>query len=491
MRRFRPFLFWLFVCLFFSTTSGVLFYTFGYRFNFQRGIFVYTGSISIKSTPETVDIYVDNELVPQAKLGILNRSVHIGGLAPGEHFIKVTLPGYSTWSKKTTIQSGLSTEFWNVFLVKENNTPETISGTVGAEKVFQAREKWLLAVAKKSGATFSVDVLDTNAKTDTPIFSLADVSLPKDGEENIEWSPDDKKLLVPLEQNGARSYYVIDIATKKALSLNEFTKTKELGSIKNPRWDPANRNFLLYLKSNTLYRVDTGSADAIPLFVRENIRDYNFSGENIYYLSNDNGIIYRVPGNSPDTKPTQITTFSLNLIPDSPYSLILYDDARLTLREHKTGKLWIYNKLPTSETILREIAEKDVKGVQFSDDGKKLLFFTGNEISVYFVRDWEAQPLRTNDTITQVARFSQTIKNVVWAEDYEHIFFSLGNTAKMIELDNRGKRNITDLATFSSPLLQILPRFDENYIYFTASSDGTTDAVSRIQPYQKLNIFGF
>jgi len=491
MRRFRPFLFWLFVLLFFSITSGVLFYTFGYRFNFERGIFVYTGSISIKSTPETVNIYVDNELIPQKKLGLLNKSIHIGGLAPGEHFIKVTLPGYSTWSKKTTIQSGLSTEFWNVLLVKENNTPEAISGTVGAEKVFQAQEKWLLAVAKKSGTTFSVDVLDTNAKTDTPIFLLSDVSLPGDGEENIEWSPDGKKLLIPLDQNEIRSYSVVDIATKEVLSLNELTKTKEIGSIKNPRWDPANRNFLLYLKNNVLYRIDTGSIDATPLFVKENIRDYNFSGENIYYLSNDNGIIYRVPGNSPDTKPTQITTFSINLIPDSSYSLILYDDARLTLREQKTGKLWVYNKVTDANAILRVIAEKDIKGVQFSDDGKKLLFFTDNKISVYFVRDWEAQPLRTNDTVVQIARFSNTIKNIVWAEDYEHVFFSLGNTAKMVELDNRGERNITDLATFSSPILQILPRFDENYIYFTTSSDETTDAVSRVQPYQKTNIFGF
>jgi Tol biopolymer transport system component len=492
MRRLRPLLFWLFVGFFFCTTSGVLFYTFGYRFNFERGIFIYSGSISIKSSPETVDIRVDNELIPQKKLGILNRSIHIGGLTPGEHFVEVSAPGYTSWSKKTTVQSGLSTEFWNVFLVKQNNTPEVITGTAGTLKVFQAREQGLLALAEKKNGLFTVNILDTNTKTSEQVFSLSDASLPADGEENIEWSPDDKKVLIPLEQGDFHTYYIVDIASKQVLSLNELTQSKgKEDSIRNPRWDPANRNFLLYLKGTTLNRIDTGTTDALPLFVKENVRDYNFSGQDTYYLSNDNGIIYRIFGSSTDTEPLQVTTLSIDMLPDSLYTLILYDDARLTVREQKTGKLWVYNKLSSSEIIFRTIAERDVRGIQFSDDGKKLLFFTGNEISVYFLRDWEAQPLREHDTIIQIARFSNTIKNVVWAEDYEHILFSLGNNAKIIELDNRDRRNMADLATFSSPLLQILPRFDENYVYFVTSQSEEADAVSRTLFSEETGLFGF
>lgn len=492
MRRIRPFLFWLFVVLFFSTTSGVLFYTFGYRFNFERGIFIYSGSISIKSNPETVDIHIDSELIPQKKLGILNRSIHIGGLMPGEHFIEVSAPGYSTWSKKTTVQSGLSTEFWNVLLVKENNPQEVISGTAHTLKIFQAREQGLLAVAKKNGNVFTVDILNTNTKMNEQVFSLEDASLPADGEENIEWSPDNKKILIPVEQAGKHIYFIVDIASKQVISLNDITQNKIKGIvIQDPRWDPANRNFLLYREGNILYRIDAGVADATPLFVKENIRDYSLSGQDIYYFSQDNGIVYRIPAGSVDTKPTQITTVPIALLPEGSYVLILYDDARLTIREQKTGKLWIYNKISPSQIIFKEITEKDVKGVQFSDDGKKLLFFTNNEISVYFVRDWEAQPIREKDTTTQIARFSNTVRNVVWTEDYEHILFSLGNNAKIIELDNRDRKNIADFSIFSSPLIQILPRFDENYIYFVSSANGETDAVSRATFSEKTGILGF
>jgi hypothetical protein len=491
MRRIRPFLFWLFVILFFSTSSGVLFYTFGYRFNFERGIFVYTGSISIKATPQTVDIRIDDELIPQAKLGIINRSIHIGGLTPGEHFVEVSAPGYLPWSKKTTVQSGLSTEFWNVFLVKENNTPETIAPTAGAVKVFQARKQGTLAVAKEQGTTLTVDILDTTAETAEQVFSLPDATLPADGKENIEWSPDDRKLLIPVEQAGAQSYYVVDIASKESISLLELAKNQVARSVHNPRWDPVNRNFLLYLANGVLNRIDAGSADATPLFIKNHIRDYNFSGQDIYYLSNDNGIIYQIPGSSADKDPIQVTTTSLSLLPDSDYTLILYDGLRLTLREEKTGKLWVYNKVSDLESFFHVIAESGVEGIQFSDDGKKLLFFTTNEISVYFLRDWEAQPLRTRDSSFQIARFSKPIKNVVWAEDYEHVIFSSNGSAKIIEIDNRDKRNMADLATFSSPLLQILPRFDENFVYFVTASDENTDAVSRITFAERLNFLGF
>jgi hypothetical protein len=294
MRNIRPLIFWVFVGLFLVTASSVVFYAFGYRFNFERGIFIYTGSISIKSNPETVDVRIDNELIPAQKLGILNNSILISGLTPGEHFIEVSAPGYHPWSKKSLVQSGLSTEFWNVFLVKEGNSPEIIPGTANALKIFQAREQGLLAVAKKTENIFTVDILDTNAETTQQVFSLSDVSLPEDGEENIEWSPDNRKILIPLKQDGRSAYFVVDIANKQAVALSSLVQNGNASTIRNPRWDPVNRNFLLYLKNDVLYRIDTGAADAVPLFVKESVRDYNFSGQNIYYLSGDNGIIYRI-----------------------------------------------------------------------------------------------------------------------------------------------------------------------------------------------------
>lgn len=511
MRRIRPLLFWTFAGIFLITASSVLFYTFGYRFNFERGIFIYTGSISIKSSPETVDIRVDDEIIPNAKLGILNNSIHLSGLAPGEHFIKVSAPGYLSWSKKTTVQSGLSTEFWNVLLIKEAPAIENITGTENAIKIFQAPKQGLFAVVKEKDNQLMVDTLDTNAKTNEQLLSLTNVILPKDREENIEWSPDNRKVLVPLEQAGSTStrlpsrlnqseaggeagqhfYFIVDIGTKQASLLHQLTKNQDKDALRNPRWDPANRDFLFYLDGTTLRRINTGTPEAPPVLIRENVRDYNFSGKNIYYLGNDNGIIYRLSAERIDSEPTQITTAPIDIIPDSFYSLVAYDDSRLTIREQKTSRLFVYNKIPSAEIVFRPIAGSGTKGVQFSNDGKKLLFFTDNEISIYFLRDWEAQPTRDRDTTIQIARFSNTLRNVQWTADYEHVLFSLNGSAKIIELDNRDRRNILDFATSKTPYLQILSRFEENYIYFVSSQNEGADAVSRIRFSEPSTFFGF
>lgn len=485
MQKIRPFIFWFFTVMFFVIASTVVFYAFGYRFNFERGIFIYTGSISIKSNPETVDIRVDTELIPKQNLGILNNSILISGLTPGEHFIEVSAVGYLPWSKKALVQSGLSTEFWNVLLTKEDPAPQEIPEIDSALKLFPAPDQNLFAIAKRQGETFLVDTLDISTNTRKQVFALEQVSLPST-DENIEWSPDNRKLIIPLEQDASRSYSVVNVEDDQTGILQPLTPHAE--SLSNPRWDSTTRNLLFYLRGTTLFRADTEVLDAPPTLIKEHIRAYDISGSNIYYLSDDNGIIYRIPASKTDAQPVQITTASIAIDPESAYSLVVYDDNRLAIREHVSGKLWMYNKLSSSEIILKPLAENNVKGVQFSNDGKKLLFFTNNEISTYFTTDWEAQPIREHNTTLQVARFSNPIRNVQWTKDYEHVLFTLQGSAKIVELDNRDRRNISQMTTFLSPITQVLSRFEDNQIYFILET-GKLNVIEF--PAPQNNLFGF
>jgi len=484
MRNIQRFIFWTFVGVFFITAPAVILYAFGYRFNFERGIFIYTGSISVKSNPRAVNIYVDDELIPEQKLGIINNAILISGLKPGEHFVKVSADGYLPWSKKAIVRSGLSTDFWNVLLTKKDSLPQKIQTEGSALKIFPAPNENLFAVAKMKNGEFVVDTLDTDAAKNEQIFSFAQSNLPSN-EENIEWSPDNRKLILPLEYDGMRAYFIINIKDKSATELQKFIPNKQ--TLSNPRWDPTIRNFIFYLRGNTLYRANTEAPEILPLSTKENILTYDISKNNIYYLSSDSGIVYRIPVNT-DTQPIQITTTPVNINPKGVYSLIIYDDSRFALREHQNGKLWIYNKLPSDEIIFRSFAESGVKGAQFSDDGKKLLFFTNNEISVYFTNDWETQPTREKNTVLQIARFSSTIKNVKWVKNYEHITFTINGSGKIIELDHRNRRNIEQIVSFASPIVQALSRFENNRVYFILE----TGELHFIEfPVPQNNLFGF
>jgi hypothetical protein len=47
----RRIFFWILAVLFILTTTYVIFYARGYRFDFSKGIFVHSGTITIKSNP--------------------------------------------------------------------------------------------------------------------------------------------------------------------------------------------------------------------------------------------------------------------------------------------------------------------------------------------------------------------------------------------------------------------------------------------------------
>ena len=489
MQRFRFLFFLAFFFVFILTVSSVVLYAFGYRFSLARGIFIYTGSITLKSNPQAIEIRIDGETIPKKRLGLLNNSFHVPGLAPGEHFVEVTDPGYSTWQKKATVESGRSTEFWNVLLAKTEPSQETVPSTAFTEKMYPSPRNNEFAVVKKHGTELTIDVVNVGNGSNEQVFSLENANLLPEGEESIKWSPDALLLLVPVEQNGLRKYAIVNTHTKDTRFLETLNQS---AAIRSPRWDPIARDFLFYINGNSLFHIDTATPLAPPILVKENIRAYDISGKNAYFISQESGIVYRTSSDTQSEGSIQITTAPILLTPTGAYSLVVYDEKRLVILERNEGTLFVFNNAAETGPVgLKELTSSGVKGTQFSDDGKKLLYFTGSEISAYFLREWEVQPVREPDTTTQVARFSTPLSNVQWTKDYEHILFSLSGSVKVIELDNRDRRNLLDIVTFPEPVAQIVSRFPENRLYFVGSGNAENDRLTFIDFPEAPNLFGF
>ena len=145
--------FWTLVALFWLTSAIIIGYAFGYRFNLERGVFIYGGSISLKATPQDADIYINNTTYSSKKLNLINGSYHIDGIIPGDYLLEVKSTGFATWSKKVTVHSGISTEFWNVFLAK-NSYQKTTYEANGVQRFFISPRKNLTASAEQNGETF-------------------------------------------------------------------------------------------------------------------------------------------------------------------------------------------------------------------------------------------------------------------------------------------------------------------------------------------------
>lgn len=482
LSRFRSFIFLVFTLAFFATASLLIFHAFGYRYSLERGIFVYSGSITVNSLPKTVDLELDGEILPASRYGVLNNTVHITGLMPGEHALTISAPGYYPWSKKVTIQSGRSSEYWNVILTRTDYPGVTLPNTAGSTRIYPHPDSDLFAIAKEHAGEASVVVYDRNAQSGREVFARSDTTFDFDTEENFEWSPSGERLLLPLIEHGARSYYIVTIATGTVEKLSDIAPGLTPSSA---RWNASGNEELIFLADNALYRFDTTNA-RIPLLLAEAVRAYEIADSYIYFVHRDTGSISRFRNSSSGENQTEITPPIDVDLGDYTYVFDVYDEGRMALLEKGGRKrLYVYNIAPDKRYGFQEIAN-GVDRFQFSNDGKKLLFASTNEIGVYFTREWDAQPRRAENETLQIARFSESIENTTWSEDYEHILFTRGNTLKVIELDGRSGRSINDLKSFTATPIQIFPLFSENRIYIVVPG---TDIDSIVFP-EPQGLFG-
>lgn len=454
--------FWTLVVIFIVIAPTVIFYSLGYRFNLQRGIFVYTGSITIKSNPLNVEIFIDN--IPRSKsLNRINNSYHVGGIRPGDHLIEVKAPGFNSWSKKITVKSGTSTEFWNVLLTKNDYEKNPYSASE-IENFFFDPGKKLIAYTQNKGDEFSVNVIDVESNKSENVFSSKEHVFTEDKKENIEWSPQSKKIIVPLIENGSKKYFLIDVKNKEILNLNEMTEKESMEKV---RWDQDNKNFIYYISEGNLFYMDTTDPQKKTL-ITQNISSYDLSSENVYFLKLPSGIVYQT--NSTGTSsPQQITTHSPDNMDDPSYQITVYDKKRIAML-NKSGDLYIHN-IGEKDSYFKKLSS-GIKEIQFSDDGKKMLYWGNSEIYVYFTRNWDVQPWRNENEQKEIVRFSEIIENVQWAKKYEHVIFNFRNEVKIAEIDNRSKNNINNILNLNLNKTKLVCDFRENLIYFIEEENG-------------------
>lgn len=457
----RSVFFWILVVFFFATACVLIPYAKGYRFSFERGIFIYTGSISLKSTPQDVSIGIDGKPAPKGRLNMLNDSYHIGGLAPGEHLIEVSTPGFKPWNKRVIINSGLSTEFWNIELVREEYT-RTRFETPQISNFFYDPQKRLAAYIENDTQVLRVNILDINNEATENIFNSSEWQFTSDPKENIEWSPSLPKIIIPAAKEGNRNYFIVETDTKKTIDLQELSEASDLSKV---RWDSNDRNYIYYMTGSDLYRLNINNIEDKKI-VASGIASYDLSGNKVFYLQLSDGLVYSTNPNNGLTS-SQITVSKPDLT-DSSYQITTYDDHRIAFLS-KSGTLFIFND-GDKEVYYRELAS-DVKGIQFSDDGKKLLYWNDWEISTYFLRDWKVQPFRNENDSKNVTRFSEKIDNVQWSKDYEHVIFSAGGKIKFIEIDHRDQKNLTDITSLSISQTKIVNDSSSDTLFFIDATD--------------------
>ena len=493
LNRLHTVVFWIFLILFLATSATILFFTFGYRFCFERGIFIYTGSITVKANPRSVNLSIDGISVPTDMLHSINQSVHVTGIMPGEHLLRVEADGYLPWEKRVLVQSGRSTEFWNIILPRTTYDVTAAASGPFVKGFNSSTRKYFALVGEKDSET-TVTILERTTQATTQVFSNHDYRFDSEDGRNLEWSKDENSLLIPLRSraDGSHAVFLIDRTTGAAKNLQDIASVPDP---ENPRWHPDNDGtfFVLSHGSLILVRPDMRDTTKRLVTVAQDVSAYDLAGRYAALLGKTTGAIslIQVSGVSENADQKTIT----GPIPGAdrytkPF-LTMYDDKRIAVydRGGSAGFLWNDDgKVAPSVISLGS----DITGIQFSDDGKKLLFYTDNEISVLFTRVWDVQPTREDGEILQIARFSSPISEVRWAKNYEHVLFALGGELKLAELDNRDERNIETLIPASGNVIrQVIPLPAEDELYILSGETGSDTAdFSFIAFPEPLGFFG-
>lgn len=479
------------VTLFLVTAFSVLFFSFGYRFSFERGIFIHTGSVTIKSNPKDARILIDGEIVPSGLVNIVNQSYHITGLRPGEHFLRIEADGHRPWEKKVTIESGISTEFWNILLLRDAY-PVTEIASGNFQKIFPSPEQRFLALINNTGSGIAVDVLEKGSGEMTRVVSMDEYRFDTESPENIEWTEDGSKFLIPLRtEEGDGEIFIVDRETGASTDVRSLTESQE--SLRGARWHPRNDGsfFVLSGSSLLLVRPDGNDATARIAMIGSGVSAYDLSEKYIYLLDRETGFIRFLDIGKDDGSTSQTLTAAFPEAASMKHPTInAYDEKRIVLYD-PDGIGFLWNDNGGIDAEISRLGD-DIRSIQFSNDGKKILFSDGNQISAVFIRDWDTQPIRKAGESIQIARFSTPFSSVQWSKNYEHTIFSIGADVRIAELDHRDRRQMDTILSFPGrTVVQILPSFDENLAIFLVRDRTTGDSRIVSIPFpENTGIFG-
>ena len=138
---------------------------------------------------------------------------------------------------------------------------------------------------------------------------------------------------------------------------------------------------------------------------------------------------YPTPTKSPTPRPGATRTPSPSPTPNlDPYILM--------------GDKLFYN----TPTELTQIGSS-VAGFKFSENNKKIMWWTNNEVWVRWLTDTDYQPFMKKDQTELITRFSKPISSALWFRGNDHIVVKMAgaNEAyKILEIDKRGSVNIID-----------------------------------------------
>lgn len=470
-KRTRTFLFFGLAFLFFLTAPSVALYSQGYRMDWEAKRVTQIGALSFKVSPPRAEVSVDGKA--KEKTAFLFGTALVENLFPKQYLVRVEKERYHPWEKILEVQPKRVTEAHNITLIPADVRTRALVGDV--DRFWAAPDGKKAIFQKKSPErTWALTVWNFETGVEYAFFEPASR---KQLLLDVAWSPDGEKVLVHLRDGEEIRNFVQEV-DRERLSPVGFSNPASLvkyeleflgQNVRNIRFSPANDQTVYFLSStpgaSALWEANYMEGQMLSR-AANNVVTFAIEGDAVYWLGEKGLLLRKVIGGAASAESLNVISFPLRA--EIEYE-ILPLQGRIFLRE--TEKVFL---LDAQTGEFKEIQE-GFSHMLASPDGRKIALANNSELWVYYLENQQEQPQRQAGDRIFLTRFSQKVENLSWLDSH-HILFSVGNTIKVTETDNRGGLNIADIAVLPSPILF----WDDEQKILYVLSEGTLYATEKL-----------
>ena len=463
---------YLYICVttFFVLLAVVLFYSFGYKYNIEKGKTIQTGAIIIKSVPEDTDAYINDNLFENNNTlnSLLTGYIKVENLNSGGYNVKIKKDGYFDWEKNINVNGGYITELKNIVLLKnsyeKNILLDDITTNLNASNIWASNGKNKVVYRNEN----NLNLFDINSKSkDEEIkiianfnnapFKKNDINFSLD---DIIWSNDDTKIIAKTSENNSFFWYLIDFENKNKIYDVSFI-FNEISKVKN-KYNFDFGESLFYLKNDKndiLYEFDYKKL--VSKRVLKNVSGFLVHGDYLYYFKKNDYVLYVSSlDNLSETKI--VSTMPNDFDTQSPARIIKSSDNTYLILSW-SGELYFISKINKVTFI-----NSRVENAYFTNYNERIIYYNNNEIWIYYIKEKLSQPPKKEFENELITRYSDKINNISLYIDEEHLFYNEGGIFKFMEFDNRDKVNVFNILELENS--DIFYSRDNNSVYYIEDS---------------------
>ena len=206
-KKTRTILFSICLFLFLLIAPSAIFYSQGYRFDFDSKKITQTGGLFLKVFPKSAEIYLDGKL--KKKTDFFFGSILIENLLPKKYKIEIKKEGYFAWEKNLEIKEREVTEAKNVILFPEN--PNFIILTKGVKKFWLPPDQKKIILLEEGEAGWALKIYDLERKVKSHLISEDDVYLAGADLLDLEFSEDSKEISLEIGMKEQLKYFHLEL----------------------------------------------------------------------------------------------------------------------------------------------------------------------------------------------------------------------------------------------------------------------------------------